>query len=113
MLYVRAAAQVGEAAVLIESDGAVLQVLDKFHLVGVPFFGEVLERIGFGHLGALESLLGAGQFYHLGLYLCEVGLADLAVAKIDVVVESCFHRRTHAELDARIESLQGLGHQVS
>ncbi len=112
MLKVRATAQVGETSVGIECNGAVLQVPDKLDLVRVAFLGEVLEGLGLGDLFAFEGLFGAGEFYHLVFDGLEVGLADGAVAKVNVVIKSGFHGRAHAEADAGIKGLEGLGHKV-
>ncbi len=112
MLYVRAAAKVGEATVLIESDGAIFQVMDKFHFVGVSLLGEILEGVSLGNLGTLENLFGACEFNHLVLDLLEIRFAYLGVSKIHVVVEARLDCGAHAELYARIQRLQGFRHKV-
>ena len=57
VLDVRSAAEIGEIAVLVEGDGAVLKVGNKLALVLVTLLGEVLERIILGHLAAFEGFL--------------------------------------------------------
>ena len=108
---VRSAAEVRERAVGVERDGAVLEVRDQFDLVLVALFGEGRQRLGLGDFAADQRLLVAGQLRHLVLDGRQVGLGD-GHRRIHVVVESVFDGRSDAELDARVERLEGLGQQV-
>ena len=99
-------------AVGVEADGAVLERLDEFALVGVALLGEIFHRLGLGDFLALEGLLGACEFYHLVFDLLEVGFADLPVSQVHVIVESRLHGRTYAELNAGIERLERFCHKV-
>ena len=54
---VRAAAEVGEAALGVEGDVAVFEVFEQLQLVGVLLFGEVGNGVGFGHVLALVAAL--------------------------------------------------------
>ncbi len=112
VLEVRSAAEVGEVAVLVEGDGAVLEVADEFALVLVALLGEVLESLGLADLGAYELLLLAGELDHLVLDGLEFGLNELMAAEIDVIVESVLDCRSDTELDARIESLESFCHKM-
>ena len=106
------AAQVGEAAVGVEGDGTVLETSDEVALVLVAFLSIGVHGLGLGYFLAYEMLFLAGQLYHLVLDLLEVRVGDGPVPQIHVIVESVLDRRTDTELDAGIEQLQGLGHQV-
>ncbi len=108
---VRSAAEVRERAVGIEGDGAVLEVRDQLDLVLVALLGEGPERFGLGDLAADELLLVAGELLHLLFDSRKVGLGDRRRG-IDVVVEAVFDGGADAELDARVERLEGLGQQV-
>ena len=107
----RAAAEVRERTVRIEGDGAVLEVRDELDLVLVALFGEGLEGFGLGNLAADELLLVAGELLHLLFDSREIGFGD-GRRGIDVVVESVLDGGADAELDARVEVLEGLGQQV-
>ena len=112
ILEMRAAAEVGEGAILVISNGAVLQLADQLALVGIALLGEVLQGIGLGDLDALEVLFVLGQFEHLLLDLGQVGVRDGRAAEVHVVVETIFDRGTDTELDAGIQGLERLRHQV-
>ena len=107
----RAAAEVRERTVRIEGDGTVLEVRDELDLVLVALFGESLEGFGLGDLAADELLLVAGELLHLLFDSREIGFGD-GRRGIDVVVESVLDGGADAELDARVEVLEGLGQQV-
>ncbi len=107
----RTAAQVGEAAVGIERDGAVLQIGDQFDLVGVVLLGEGLQRVGLRDLRADQRLLLAGELRHFVFDSGEIGLGD-GHRRIHVVVEAVLDGGADAELDARIERFERFGQQV-
>ncbi len=97
---------------LVEGDGTVSKILDQFQFVLVAFAGEVLHGIGLGDIGTYEGALLAGELLHLGLDILEIGIAKGAVTEIHIVVEPVLDGWAYAELDARIEHLQGFGQQV-
>ena len=107
----RSAAQVRERAVGIERDGAVLEVRDEFDLVRVVLLGEGLEGLRLGDLAAQELFLVAGELHHFVFDGLQVGLGD-GHRGVYVVVEAVLDGRADAELDARVERLEGLGQQV-
>ena len=108
----RAAAEVGEFTVAVVCDGTVLELADELALVLVSLFLEVLHRLALGDVYPLEMLLLACEFEHLLLNLRKVGVGDGLSPEVHVVVESVLYGRSNTELHARIESLEGLGHQV-
>ena len=105
---VRAAAEVGERAVAVERDRlhalVAHQVLDQLDLVGLALGLEALERLGHGHVLALERLVGLDVLAHLLLDALEVGVGDLhALGELEVVVEAVLDRRADRDLHARVE----------
>ena len=108
---VRSAAEVRERTVRIEGDGAVLEVRDELDLVLVALLGEGLQGLGLGYFATHERLLVAGELLHLLFDARKVGFGDRR-RRIDVVVEAVFDGGADAELDARVEGLEGLGQQV-
>ena len=106
------AAQVGEAAVGVEGDGAVLETFDEVALILIAFLGIGVHGLGLGYLLAHEMLFLTGQLYHLVLYLLEVGIGDGPVSQIHVIVESVLYRGSDTELDAGVKEFQSLGHQM-
>ena len=107
----RTAAQVGECAVGVERNRAVLEVGDELDLVLVALLGEGLEGLGFRDLAPYERLLVAGELLHLLLDARQVGLGD-GGRRVYVVVEAVFDGGADTELDARIERLERFGQQV-
>ncbi len=93
-------------------DSAVFKLRDKFLLVLVAFFGEVLHGICFGNLYAAEVFLAAGKFQHLVLNGLEVCLREGSAAHVYVIVEAVFNCGPNAELHAGEKGLQGLCHKV-
>ncbi len=109
---VRSAAKVREMTVGIVSDRSVGEFADEFALVLVTGPLKMLEGVGLGHVLTDEILLLAGQLKHPLLDLREIGVGDLAAAKVHVIVESVLDGRSDAELDAREYILECLRHQV-
>ena len=108
----RAAAQVGELAVGIVSDGTVFQFGDEFLLVLVALLGEIGHGIGLGDLDAAEVLLLAGELQHLVLDGLEIGIREGTAVHVHVIVEAVLDGRSDTELHAGEKGFQGLGHQV-
>ena len=110
---VRAPAEVGECAVGIERDRAVLEVRDQFHLVLVALLGEGLQRVGLAILRVrMSGLLVAGKLHHLLFDGFGRSASVMGVGRVHVVVEAVLDGRADAELDARIERFERLGQQV-
>ncbi len=109
---VRSAAQVREGSVLIIGNGSVFQFADQLALVRIAFLFEMLERVRLGNGDTLESLLLAGQFEHLLLYLREVSLGEGLAIHVDIIIEAILDGRSDAELDTRIQGFEGFRHQV-
>ena len=109
----RSAAQIGEVAVLIEGNLAVLEFIDQLNLVLVTFLRKIFEGISLGHMRAFESLLAVREFHHLLLDSREIRISKLSVTKVNVIIESVFNSRSDAELDTRIKGFECLCHKVS
>ena len=107
----RTTAEVGECAIGVERNCAVLQCLDQLNFVLVALLGECTQCLSLSHFGAYDSLLGASQLGHLLLDTRQVALGD-GHGAIDVVVETALDRGTDTELDTGIECLQSLCQQV-
>ena len=112
VVQVRASAEVGERAALIEGDRAVFQIVDQLQFVFVAFLGEVVQCFGFGHLAAHEFDFLGGQLLHFGFDFRKVIRRDAIIHEIDVVVEAVFDMGADAELDTGIKAFNGGGHQV-
>ncbi len=106
--HVRAATEVGELALLVERNGAVLQILDHLELVGLLPVG--LQRLGLGHLAAADGELGLDDLLDLGLDAGEILLGDRR--HVDVVVEPVLDHRPDGELGLGVKAQDGLGHDV-
>ena len=112
VLDVRSAAEIGEVAVLIERNGAILKVGNKLALVLVTLLGEVLHCVGLGYFSAFEGFLRAGKFHHLFLDIPEVRLRNLTPSQIHVIVETGLYGGSYTELHARVKGFERLGHKV-
>ncbi len=111
---VRTTAEVGEVALGISGDGAILQILrDVLHLVLLSSGLKLLDGIGLRHFAADDGLILLGELLHLSLYLGEVVFRDgLTLGRHHIVEETILDGRAEAELDAGIQLLQRLGKQV-
>ena len=107
-------AEVGEVALGICGDGAILQILfDVLHLINLSCSLELCNAVCLAHLLAHYCLILASQLDHLVLDGLEVSLAYLlAVGQQHIVEEAVLYCGTKTELDAGIEFLQSLGQQV-
>ena len=107
------AAKVGEITLCISCDVSVFQFGNQFVLVRLTAVAEELQGIFLRYVAAHERFLALHEFLHLLFNLWEVGHAQShAFGWHDVVVETILDGRTDAELCARPEFLQGLGHEV-
>ena len=109
---VRPPAEVHEAALLVEGDGAVFEAFEQFELVFVALLLEVRDGLGLGHGAAFVARVVARQFDHLLLDGREVVGGELAVAEVHVVVEPVLDGGADAELDAGVERFERLSHEV-
>ena len=107
-----AATEVGEVSLRVKGDGAVFKAFEQIELVLVSFLLKVLDRICLGHFLADEGVFGLRQLHHLLLHRRDVGVGEVVLPKIHIVVEPIFHGRPHPKLDARVQRLERLGHQV-
>ena len=108
----RAAAEVGELAHLIEGDDFGGQVFDEFDLEFLFLAGEFLDGGGAAQLRALKRQGGAHQFLHLRLDGGEVLRREGLVVE-EVVVEAVFDGRADGDLDIfAIDSAYCQGHDV-
>ena len=109
----RTAAEVGERALRISGDMAVLQFGDQFAFICLPLVAKSLEGIGLGDGLLHERFFLRTQFHHLVLNGGKAGVVDdHALGGHHVIVESVLDSRSYTELDTRIEFLQRLGHEV-
>ena len=108
----RAAAKVGEVAVLVICDGAVLKLVYEFHLVLVAFCGEVLQGVSLAYVNSLVLFLAGCEFQHLLLDLGKVGICDLLAAEVHVVIKSVLDGRADTKLDSGVQGLQSLCHKM-
>ena len=109
----RAGAEVGELALLIEAyDGVLGQVLYELDLVGLVLIGHELDGLGARQLEALYGQLLLAYLAHLGLYLLEHlgGEGDVGV---DVVVEAVLDSGAYRQLALGIQALHRLGEDVA
>ncbi len=111
-MQVRTAAEVGEGTALVEGDLSVFQTVDEFQFVLVALLLEIVESLGLGHLAAHELNLLGGQLLHLLLDFREIVGGDVIIHKVDVVVEAGLDMGTDTEFYARVQRLDGGGHQV-
>ena len=106
-------AEVGECALGVGGDMAVLQVVDEFILIVLATFAKELQGVSLADVLADEFFLTLGQFLHLCFNLGKVRLTDdNALRRHHIVIESVFDGRTNAELCTGIKCLQGFSHQV-
>ncbi len=109
---VRTTTQVGERALCICGDVAVLKLGYKLALIFLATVTEHLQGIVLRDVCTHDRLFFLGQLNHLGFDSGEVGRCDGVAIGIDVVVEAILNGRTDTELYARIQFLKSFGEQV-
>ena len=109
---VRAAAQVGEAALCVGGDVAVLKFGYELALVVLVAVAEHFEGVTLGDVLADDGFLALSQLEHFLLDLGEVLGCELVFTGVDIVVETVLNGRADAELHAGIELLESLGEEV-
>ena len=109
---VRATAKVGEVALGVGGDVAVLKLADELALVCLAAVAEHLQGVGLADVLAHDGLLLAGELEHALLYFGKIGVGELVLARVDVIVEAVFDGGADAELHAGVKLLQGFGQQV-
>ena len=112
---VRTTAEVGEVALGVSGDGAILQILLYVLALVVLAVGlELLECVGLGDILPHHGLIPLGQLHHLGFYLGKIVLGDdIAGLRHHVIEETILNGGAKTELYARIKLLQSLGQKVS
>src|SRR5579883_1602902 len=110
---VRAAAKIGEFAFFIERylHFVLVQAVDKFQLILITFFTEVIQRFFLGDFHAGEWIVLFREFLHLRLDARQIFQRDLS-ARVDIVIKSFFYRRTDAKLRAGEQRLDRVRHKV-
>ena len=109
---VRTGTEVVEVALAIDGDDGIFRkVFDEFYFIILAGIFEHLQRIGTG-----EDFFGNGKvfFYdlrHFSFNGTEVVLCE-AVFCVEIIVETVFNGRANGELNARIEVLNRLGHDM-
>ncbi len=98
----RATAKVGELPLGIGGYVSVLQLGNKLALICFVAFAEEVQRIGFGYVGTHNLLVLLCQFEHLCLDFGKIGRCEGVFARVDIVVETVFYRRTDAEFHTGI-----------
>ena len=101
-------AQIGELALGIEGDGAVLQILN--HLQLVRFVRVEFEGVALGDLPALDGHLFLDDLFHLGFDAREGLFGD--GRHVDVVIKAILHHRSDGQFGLGIEPQDGLGHHM-
>ena len=112
-VHVRAGAEVGEFALLIETDDRVLrQVLYELHLVGLVLLAHEGKGLRAGQLKALYGQLFLADLAHLGLDLLE-HLGGEGHLGVYVVIKAVLDRGADGQLGLRIQALYRLGEDVA
>src|SRR6266550_2680090 len=110
VLQMRPAAEVGEVALLVEGDLAI-GAIDQLDLVGLALAHEAAARLLARYLLAVPLSPFGDLFLQLRLDPFEIGFRD-RLWEVEVVIEAVLDRWPDRDLDARIESADGLGEQV-
>ena len=111
--HVRARAHVDVVSLLIEADDGILgKVSDVLFLVlGLSLVHELDGLVpGKDERSYRQMLLG--DLLHLGLDGVQVIVAELPVPEVDVIIETSLGCRSVSEIRLRIQTLDGLGHQM-
>ena len=107
-IQMRAGAQVGKFALLIERDDRILgQIVDQLDLVRLLALLHELDRLGAGQLKPLERELFLADLLHLGLERLEV-LGGEGEGGVKIVVEAVFDGGADGQLDLGVQALDGL-----
>ena len=108
----RACAQVGELALLVERNGSVFrQIVNQLYLVRLLALFHELDGLLARQLEALELLLFLADLAHLCLESIEVLLRE-GERRIKIVVEAVVDGRADGQLDLRIQAFYCLRENV-
>ena len=108
----RPGAEVGKVALLVEGDDGILgEVVDEFHLVGLPTLLHKLDGLGAGQLKTFQLELFFADFAHLGFQLGELGLGE-GLGGVEIIVKAVFNGGADGKLDLGVQPLHGLGQNV-
>ena len=109
----RAGAEVGKVALLIEADGRVLgQVVDKLDLIRLLALLHELDGLVTGQLKALKLQLLLADLAHLGFKLFKNFGGD-GKGSVEVVVKAVGNGGADGELYLRVKALHGLCENVA
>ena len=110
---VRPAAQIGEAALRVETHRLDVggEVVDQFHLVGLALLLEELHGLFPAHFAAREGLVLGGDLRHARFDLLQV-LGREGRLVVEIVVEAVLDGGADRHLDVREDVLHRLGHDV-
>ena len=109
---VRATTQIGERTLRIGSDRTISQLTDQLSFIFFSAVAKHLQSILLRDALTLDLLLLGHQLLHLRLDCGEVALLDHGLTRIYIIVKTILDSRTDTELNARIQLLQRLSHQV-
>ena len=108
----RTGTEIGKLALGIEADNLILrQVLDQFHFVRLVFLLKIRDRLIPRHRVLLNFQIFLDDLLHLRLDLLQI-IRGKRRLSVHVIVESVCDGRTDRQLCLRIQSLDGLGHNV-
>ena len=111
-VQMRACAQVGELALLVEGNGSVLrQIVNQLYLVRLLELFHELDGFRARQLEALKLLLLLADLTHLCLKSIEVLLRE-GERRIKIVVEAVVDGRADGQLDLRIQAFYCLRENV-
>ena len=111
-VQMRACAQVGELALLVEGNGSVFrQIVNQLYLVRLLALFHELDGLCARQLEALELLLLLADFAHLCLESIEVLLRE-GERRIKIVVEAVVDGRADGQLHLRIQAFYCLRENV-
>ena len=109
---VRATAQIGERTLRIGCDRTISQLADQLSLIFFTAVAKHLQSVRLRDALTLDLLLLGYQLLHLRLDSGKVALLDHGLTRIYIIVKTILDSRTDTELNARIQLLQRLSHQV-
>ena len=112
--HVRTCAHIDVIALLIEADDCIFgKISDVLFLVLGSALVHELDGLVAAEDERSDGKMLLCNLLHLGLDGQKVLVCELLVSEVDVIVEASLGGRAVCEIGLRIESLDGLGHQVS
>ena len=112
--HVRTCAHIDVITLLIEADDCIFgKISDVLFLVLGSALVHELDGLVAAEDERSDGKMLLGYLLHLRLDGQEVLVSELPVAEVHIIVEASLGGRAVGEISLRIESLDGLGHQVS